>query len=285
MKSVSSIQLCRTMLCRMETEVVKEIVNRLWTKGCVETDKRRHAHERSCPSSGQRRSFPSSSVLGQMSHYSWLTRWMCARCSNEENLLVDAWLKTDFIKLSWGYSRQNITGLGSCWEGVSCIILQHTTTHCNTLQLTASHCNTLQLTATHCNTLQHTATHCNTLQHTATHYHGSPRGVGWPNHIQNPDSLLKLCQSRASAKKGQGACKWMNPEWVMSPVYDSYLQTVHSSIEFMARSISFVHKERMSFFLLFPFLERWAWILTFQESAPGWWSIMNLQVLLKYSLP
>jgi len=98
--SVSSIQLCRTMLCRMETEVVKQIVNRLWTKGCLETDKRRHAHERSCPSSGQRRSFPSSSVLGQMLHYSWLTRWMCARCSNEENVFVDAWLKPDFIKLS-----------------------------------------------------------------------------------------------------------------------------------------------------------------------------------------
>ena len=162
--------------------------------------------------------------------------------------------------------------------------LHHTAAHYDTLQHTATHCKSLQHTATHCNSLQHTATHCNTLQHAAIHYHGSPCGVGSTSHIQNPDSLLKLCQSRASAKKGQGACKWMNPEWVMSPVYDSYLQTVHSSIEFMARSISFVHKERMSFFLLFPFLERWAWILTFQESAPGWWSIMNLQVLLKYSL-
>jgi len=75
------------------------------------------------------------------------------------------------------------------------------------LHHTAAHYNTLQHTVTHCNSLQHTATHCNTLQHAAIHYHGSPCGVGSTSHIQNPDSLLNLCQSRASAKKGQGACK------------------------------------------------------------------------------
>jgi len=47
----------------------------------------------------------------------------------------------------------------------------------------------------------------------------------------------------------------------MSHVYDSYLQTVHSSIEFMARSISFVHKERTSFFLLF---------FSFSNVGSGW---------------
>jgi len=43
-----------------------------------------------------RRSFLSSSVLDQMTHQSWITRWMCTRCANEANVFLDAWFETRF---------------------------------------------------------------------------------------------------------------------------------------------------------------------------------------------
>ena len=84
-----------------ESEIVHSmcLAGRLWTKGCLGAAKRRHAYGYFMRKQQKRRSFLSSSVLCQMTHQSRLTLWMFARCANEANVFVDAWLKPDFIKL------------------------------------------------------------------------------------------------------------------------------------------------------------------------------------------
>jgi len=115
LSSVSGIQHCRKMLWRVEAEggggeIVKSLAGKLWTKGCLGAANRRHAFRRHAQAE-KRRSFLSSSVLGQMTHQSRINRWMCARVPTCSYML--GWNQISSSCYEATYFRWNITSVGA----------------------------------------------------------------------------------------------------------------------------------------------------------------------------